>query len=214
MFAIIGFFTLGLAEISSVNEAKELASRLTERSFALANSSNFCFSDNFQLPENFYVAGKRVYYVLEIRKIEFGDAENPINSLVFSVYPREEIKKSYSTTDTDYTPNAIAADSFRTNAEIRLFGYEYEWENPTDSMIHSRPSDNDFEVDSIFIDPQAADIQLNAIEMIREVKLGKPYLYVIGCPSAACSADKTAVGKSESVHPPSPDGSDEGGFKC
>lgn len=207
IFAIVGFFTIGLTDIIEVNEASELASRLNEKSFALANASNFCLSDSYDLPPDFFIAGRSFLYVLKVstRTIEVdGDS---INILIFSIFPRREIKKSYE--DSTYLPKAIAAKSFRTSSIIALYSQEYNYDAATSTLGYRDPLLESPE-DEIIVDPQAIN-PANQLELIREVVNGKPYLYVIACNSARCEADKTVIG--ETVHVPLPPDID-GGFRC
>ncbi len=207
IFAIVGFFTLGLTDITEVNEAKELASRLKEKGFSLANSSNFCFSDQYDLPQEFFVAGRSYLYVLQISKTKLGQGDDESNALIFSIFPREEIKHSFR--DSTYTAKAVAAESFRTNAEIFLYSWDYRYDASTDSLTYDGPQREEFN-DKIYVDPQAI-FQANKLELIREVKGGEPSLYIIACNAPNCAADKTTVG--EEIHPPAPP-TDEGGFRC
>ena len=114
--AIIGFFSFGLTEITKVNEAGKLALKIKETSFAFASSPSYCFSDVYYLPDEINVAGNSFYYVLRIsqREVDTPNSPDPIKILIFSIYPREEIKRYMN--DSNYEPKAIAANSFRTDA--------------------------------------------------------------------------------------------------
>ncbi len=204
IFAIVSFFAMGLTDITKVTESKELASRLTEKSFALTSSPSYCLSDSYLLPPELMVAGNEFYYVIAISKrtIELEEAGEEINLLIFSVYPRDEISKSYDV-EADYVPKVIAADSFRTNAELHLYSKDYTGDNYTSSSA---------EKDIIYLDPQAIT-NGNYLMFIKEIVNGEPFLYVIGCgpDKAICEAEKTRIGE-ELVH--LPEGASEEGFKC
>jgi len=204
IFAIIGFFAIGLADITKVNEAKELAFLINEKTFALVSASAYCLSDSHIVSDNLSVAGGRFYYVIAISKEEVyidGDPE-PTNIVIFSVFPRDEIKRSV--TDSGYTPKAIAAESFRTKAEVHLYSRTYNGTDYEGAFLeHAGTLD-----EPVFIDPQAIT-RGNGIEFIKEVELGKPKLYLIICNDAVCEANKTSVGD-DLVRPPH----DDVGFKC
>ncbi|MEK6958017.1 MAG: hypothetical protein AABW99_03505 [archaeon] len=202
IFAIVSFFTFGLTDITKVNEAGAVASRIAEKSFALVSSPNYCFSDRYVLDNEIMVAGSGYYYVLKISKTavipQNSISGEPVNVVVFSVYPRTEIKNQYG--DSSYAAKAIAADSFRTEAEIHLYSQTYNGTTYEDAIQ---------EQDELYVDPQA-QIPFNSVEFIKEVDEGQPKLYIIACNSATCLANKTFVGNM--VHPEQPDGS--GGFRC
>jgi len=203
IFAIVGFFAIGLTGISKVNEASELASRMKEKADALANSASYCISDSYPVPNELYVAGNEFYYVLVVSKeiIELEDG-GEVNTLIFSVYSRSEMERSFDISD--YKAKAIAATSLRTKADLRLFGTDYdEGKVFTGSII---------EQDPIYIDPQAVNPTTH-LYFVKEVVGGEPTLYVIGCGpgSLVCSANKGVIGAE--IHPEIP-GVEEGGFRC
>ena len=206
IFAIVGFFSFGLTDIIKVNEAAELATRLNEKSFSLASSPSYCSSGSYLLPDSLMVAGKEFYYVVKVskEKVESYSGEE-VNILIFSVYPRLEITRYFG--DSSYEPKAIAANSFRTKAEIFLYSQDYfgsGYENAVSLQV-SPDGDNE-----IFLDPQAV-LPANTIEMVKEVEAGLPLLHIIGCNYATCKANKETIG--EEVHAPNPP-VDEGGFRC
>lgn len=214
MFAIIGFFTIGLTDLSEIREASNLVQRLRGKANSLANlSSTICFSDSYELPKEFYVAGGEYYYVLQISKVTVGEDLDE-SLLIFSVYPRTEIKKSYAITDYDYIPKAIAANSFKTKAKIYLYSQEYVYDAPANILDYSGAISEAIETDGIqqiFVDPQAAEVPANQLEFIREVNNGEASLHLIACNSPRCPADRGIIG--ESIHH-SILNVVEGGFKC
>src|SRR3989338_1542031 len=133
IFAIVSFFAFGLTDIAKVKEATELASRIQEKSFALASSPSYCLSDAYFLPDELEIAGSSYYYVVKVSKRTIDSGSEPINILIFSIYPRDEMKKHFG--DITYTPKAIAADSFRTKAEISLFSRNYAGSDYKDNVI-------------------------------------------------------------------------------
>ena len=198
IFAIVGYFTLGLSDIAIVNESAELVGRLREKAFALTSSPNYCFSDRYTLQDDLRVAGSTFYYVLKISKaqVQTDESDEPVNILIFSIYPREEIKKFYS--DSDYVPKAIAAESFRTKSELHLYSKQYNGTTYNDPVI---------ETDEFYADPQAIR-KGNGLEFIKEIHEGEAKFYVLLCEVGVCEAQKTEIGLQ--VHP----GDEEGGFRC
>ncbi len=195
MVAIIGFFTFGLVDITKVSEAGKLVSKIKETSFAFASSPSYCFSDAYILPDEIEVAGSSFYYVMRISKrvIEPEDGGPPINVLIFSMYPRDEMKKAMTE---DYEPKAIAASSFRTKAEIHLWSKTYF--DSGNGLSYEGDYEEHMDED-IFIDPQAVT-PANAIEFVKEVEDGQPKLYVTVCgTSVLCSVAKEYVGLE--IHP-------------
>ncbi|MCR4335363.1 MAG: hypothetical protein NUV57_02390 [archaeon] len=203
IFAIIGFFTIGLTDITKVNEARELAFKVKEKAFALASAPGFCISDSQVLPDELIVAGGNFYYVMAVSKKELPDN---VNLVIFSVYPRKDIEKYYAE---GIEPNAIAADSFRTKAEVKIYSYDYDGVSfgSAGTGIEERTSLDE----KSYIDPQAINYK-NTIEIIKEVENGQPKLYILICTDAICKADKTTIGERD-VHQVNA-ATGEGGFKC
>jgi len=178
IFAIIGFFTIGLADIIEVNEANNLAKKLREKFGSLSSGSSLCLNDRIGVPEEFFIAGKSFFYVLKISKKEISPASSgspAINSLIFAIYPRKEIIRENR--DTSYKAKAIAADSFRTTAELKLFSRDYILVPGSTSMDYDRDT---ILTEVITVDPQAIT-PMNQIEIVRQVVDGKPTLYLINC---------------------------------
>jgi len=206
IFAIVSFFALGLGDITKVKEARELATKSVEKAASVANSPASCESSYFPFPAKLKTSGSNFYYVLKISKGEIQRGEDKINILIFTVYPREEIKKKFLSSS--YVPKAIAADSFRTNSDIFLYGLDYRGSgyigNISDSLSTTNPPNE------IYIDPQAEN-PVNAMILVKEVQNGKKNFHVIGCEGASCNAYKTQIGSL--VHPGTPL-NPEGGFLC
>ncbi len=129
-----------------------------------------------------------------------GSGSDAVNLLIFSVYDRSEVKRYFE--KPDYEPKAIAANSFRTNAEVHLYSKHY------DGFAYSGSPFEDTNP-YVFVDPQA-EIPVDSLFFVKEVENGVTKLYVIACSAPSCSADKTSVG--ELVHPST--GGVEGGFRC
>jgi hypothetical protein len=204
IFAIVSFFALGLGDITKVKEAGELATKSVEKAASIANSPASCESSYFPFPRQLRTAGSNFYYVVKISKGEIQREGNKINILIFAVYPREEVKKKFLSSS--YVPKAIAADSFRTNSDIFLYGLDYRGSgyigNISDGVL-SPPNE-------IYIDPQAEN-PMNALVLVKEVQDGKKKFHVIGCEGTSCNAYKTQIGSL--VHPGT-SLNPEGGFLC
>lgn len=205
IFAIVTFFMFGLSDIARVKEASELAFRVEQRASSIANSQGYCLSDSVPLDERLSIAGSTFYYVLKVSKLESVKTSggNRFNLLIFSVYPREEIKKGFA--DSTYEPKSIAAESFRTKSELHLYSQTYNGigygEGNTPDVIESG---------EIYLDPQAI-VPSDQLEFVKEIEGGKPKFYVIGCNSRLCEARKTFVGENL-VHKKTL--ASEGGFFC
>lgn len=199
IFAIVAFFTVGLIEITKVTQASDLVTRVTEKSFSMASSPSYCLKDRYVLDEDIRVSGAPFYYVLKIsqEKVETKRGDT-VNVVIYSIYPRTEITKFYE--NSNYDPKAIAANSFRTKAEVFFYSQDYRGSFYDGDVT---------EQEEIFLDPQAV-VPANAIEFVKEIELGKPKLYIIGCNDALCSANKTTIG--DKIRPPQ--GREEGGFFC
>lgn len=186
IFAIVSFFAIGLADISKVKEASELAFRINEKSFALVSSHNLCAGDAYSLDPELRVAGSSFYYVLRISRGEVQSGGKALNILIFSVYPREETKKQFAVSPgstSGYVPKAIAANSFRTEADLKIYSREYDGIDYSGQFTEPRGSD-----ESIYADPQAIN-PVDTLHFIKEVKGGKTTLYVVACNSALCEAN-------------------------
>ncbi len=207
IFAIVAFFAASLTEIAKVKEAAQLASKITEESSSLLLFSNYCFTDSIQIPDKLAIAGSSYYYVLKVSTQELDDGSGgTINVLIYSIFPREEIKKSFQSSD--YVPKAIAADSFRTKADIHIYSLgRYNgtgYEGTGGGAIVTDET-------SVYVDPQAENPK-NSLEFVKEVVGGKKSFYVIACnkDAAGCEVDRETIGNS--VHPPA--AGSEGGFLC
>jgi len=201
MVAIVGFFTFGLVEISKVNEAGKLVSKIKETSFAFASSPSYCFSDDYILPDEIKVSGNSFYYVLRISKQSaITSSGDNINLLIFSVYPREEIRRFM--TNSAYQPKAVAASSFRTKANIFIFSKDY-----VDSGGLTYENNwLDITNEGAFADPQAV-LPANSLEFVKEIENGQANLYVVICGIGVndCAVAKDYVGNQ--IHPTE-------GFNC
>ncbi len=194
IFAIVSFFALGLTDITKVKEGSQLAFRISEKSFALVSSSNYCAGDAYVLDPELQIAGSSYYYVLRVSKTTVQSGKDKLNVLIFSVYSRDEIKRGAQ--DSTYVPKSIAANSFRTKASLHLLSRKYVGAKDYDSG--SGPGGFD-EVETFYADPQAIN-PVDTLEFIKEVKNGQASLYVVGCNSAVCEANLGQIR--------------EGGFGC
>ncbi len=189
IFAIVAFFALGLTDIAKSKEASELVFRVSEKSFALASSSTYCAGDAYVLDPELSVAGSSFYYVMKVSKEQVSVGGEKLNVLIFSIYPRDEIRKSFE--NSGYEPKAVAANSFRTRAELHLLSRSYD--RGRDYIAGSGPGGFD-DGKYFYADPQAIT-PADTLHFIKEVKDGKTSLYVIGCNSALCDAHLASIAK-------------------
>lgn len=165
IFAIVAYFTIGLADVMKTMEAQLVAQRAASRVAALAESPSYCDSVPHYFPHSVRVAGEDMYYVLKISKATVKKDGGTLTKVIFSVFSRLEQGK------------AIAADSFDTAADVRLYG-------ETDGVWGVE--------DYIAIDPQAA-VPVDAAMFIKEKIGGKAILHIIPCNTNMCEANKTSV---------------------
>lgn len=180
IFAIVSFFLFGLIDIMKINEAQLVLDRITRISYTLVNSPSYCDSATYTLPDAIKVSGSDFYYVLKVSKetVELDSGEE-LNLLIYSIFSRKELTKS------------IAADSFRTDAEIIIYSREYEVSGsqaPDDYF-----GDNPEEVEVAWIDPQTRS-KVDSVVLVKEKRSGQVYLYIILCHSALCESRKEYVG--------------------
>ncbi len=182
IFAIVAFFTFGLADIIKIKESELVLDRVTKKAYALVNSPSYCDSAYHYLPRAITVTGEDFYYVMKISKgtIELAGGEDT-NILIFSVFSRKD------------QTNALAANSFRTKAAIWIFSKDYDGKEYSGSI--ENVCDSPDEGCSAVLDPQARGKQ-DALVLVKEVIGGLPILYVIPCNSEGniCEAVKEEVG--------------------
>ncbi|MFH1256093.1 MAG: hypothetical protein V1494_02260 [Candidatus Diapherotrites archaeon] len=194
VFAIVTFFLFGLSDIVKVEEMKLLLNRAVKLSDSLVAAPTLCESAYHYLPNYIRLLGDDFYYVMRVsrQQLELENGEY-VNYLIFSVMSRKDYQQAVKE---GKEPNSIAANSFRTSADVRIW---------------SKVDDEWGVVDSAIIDPQAAlpDTR-NAFVFVKEIVGGKATLYVIPCNAQICEEAKTSVG--EIIHPDIADL--EGGFHC
>src|SRR3989344_1157491 len=189
--AIIVFFTVGLSDIVLEKEANLLLNRLTKKSFTVASSPSYCFSDSFYLPRNLNVSGEEFVYIIKADVQEISsDPSDPnsekVNSIIFSVYPRREFIKKYA--DSDNVPEAISAASFRTKAKVYLFNQDYDGTYLGDPIIIKQP-----DVPSTYefiADTEAIPTSVNTFVFLKQKLKGQDYLYIFACDNTLCEAVK------------------------
>ncbi|MEM4364225.1 MAG: hypothetical protein QXS90_03040, partial [Candidatus Diapherotrites archaeon] len=181
IFAIVSFFALSLNDITKSKESSELVTRVKEKVQNVAMSSTFCDSTTYFFPQDIRTARGKFYYVVKISSADVKVNNKTLKTMIFSVYQRDEIKKEFSSIE--FKAKAISADSFRTDAEIKLYNTDY---------LGSAYSGSISEKNEIFIDPQAEN-PINAITIIKEIKDGQKKIYVIACESALCEPTKEQV---------------------
>ena len=213
--AIIVFFTVGLSDIVLEKEGSLLLNRLTKKSFTVASSPSYCFSDSFFLPRNLNVSGEEFVYIIkaDVQEISL-DPSNPgsekINSIIFSLYPRREFIKKYSSPD--YIPKAISASSFRTRAKVYLFNQDYDGTYSGDPHLIKQPGETtSYE---FVVDTEAIPTNTNTFVFLKQKLKGLDYLYIFACDNTVCDAVKdtfsTRLPAEASFNP-----SDEhGAFSC
>ncbi|VVB99292.1 Uncharacterised protein [uncultured archaeon] len=186
IFSIVAFFAMGLTDIVKVKAASELAFRVSEKASSLFASSAYCVGDAYELDPALEIAGGEHYYVLKVSVQNVTSASGKaLNDLIFSVYPREEIKKAFE--DATYVPKSISARDFRSEAQIHLFSRTYDGKDYSGAFAEPVASKRE-----IYADPQAVT-PVDTLHMIRQVKEGKTDLYIVACNSAVCIAQLSDV---------------------
>src|SRR3989344_2042187 len=190
--AIIVFFTIGLSDIVLEKESNLLLNRLAKKSFTVASSPSYCFSDSFFLPSGLNVSGEDFVYVIkaDVQEISI-DPSDPnsekLNSIIFSLYPRRDFVKQYR--DPNYVPKAISAASIRTKAKVYMFNDDY--------------------LGTYSGNPHLLKQQLKGID----------YLYIFACDNTLCEAVKNLFSKELSSAAPDAafnpaEANGEGAFSC
>ncbi len=177
IFAIISYFFIGLSEVTVNRIAGEYLLVIKEdvRNI-LITAPSLCESKTYFLPPKISSSpsgsfSRHLYYKLFIATTE-GRKEGS-TKLIFYITPRKEEEK------------AISATSFDVDAEIVLFQFEdlvnadecgsATYSEP--SCVSALPTDNK----KVFLDPQSAPSPINAFVLIKEVVIGKKYVYIIPC---------------------------------
>lgn len=181
IFAIVSFFALSLGDITKNKEASELVTRVKEKVQNVAMSSTFCDSTTYFFPQDIRTAKGKFYYVVKVSSVDVKVNNKDLKTLIFSIYQRDEIKKEFSSRD--FKAKSISADSFRTDAEIKLYSPDYLGVGYSDTIKQQN---------EIFIDPQAEN-PINAITIIKEIEKGQKKIYVIACESNLCGPTKEQV---------------------
>lgn len=203
MFAIVAFFSAGLSEIVKINEANLRLRQITSMAESIANSNSSCDTATYPMADSLNTGGADFFYILKISKVKL-PAENGafINNVIFSMFPRMKPQ------------NAFAANSFRTNAEIRVYSPDYIDKKYPTPDVYSERCENQ-ESCSAIADPQAqANLQpLNAVVFIKERFADNSgnvvdYLHIIPCNVARCDDKVTYVARNLANRGP------EGKFLC
>jgi hypothetical protein len=202
IFAIIAFFTVGLIERTTSNEAVVILDRLVKKSNAMANSSVYCDSFLFNLPSSIDVSGENYYYVIKISKSTRTINEEEFNELIFSIISRKEFKRK------ELNAPAIAAKSFLTKANLELYSF-WDWESGQTPNFDTEPEYAEF----VFLDPQEV-IPLNSVYFVKEVFKGKTIFHVIPCNIDFDEIAKNKVGINYYADNSGGGVSDGRGFNC
>jgi len=173
MFAIIGFFSFGLADIAKINEANLLLSQLTNMGEVVANSNSSCDTSSYFLKDALKTGGGNFYYLIKVSKVKLTNPDgSEVNNVIFSTIPRRE---------QDY---AFAANSFRTSATVSIYGRNYvdrRYEGEYEDFCVSA------ETCSALADPQSS-VRMNSIVFIKERVADEDLLHIILCPAEGCES--------------------------
>src|SRR3989344_9162675 len=193
--AIVVFFTIGLSDIVLEKEANLLLNRLTKKSFTVASSPSYCFSDSFSIPRGLAVSGDEFVFVIkaDVQEINI-DSSDPnsekLNSIIFSIYPRRDFVKQYR--DPAYIPKAISAASIRTKAKVYMFNDDYAGTYSGNPHLLKQPgaSNGDFVVDT-----ESIPVSKNIFVFLKQKLKGIDYLYIFACDNSVCDAVKNEFSK-------------------
>lgn len=194
IFAIVSYFSFGLTDLIKVKESELLLDRLSQKTFSLASSPSYCFSDSFDLPNQIQVAGTDFYYLLkisvaEIQKDPSDDTQN-VRVIIFSMHPRVEYLR-YLRGDIDNEPAAVASSSIRTDALVTLYSPSYNYQTGAYDLTGveridvgatniASPPEQPVGISEIIVDPNA-ETRYNVVEFIKEVRQGKTFVYIYPC---------------------------------
>jgi len=189
MFSIVAFFSAGLSDLVKVNEANLILRQVNSMAESIANSNSSCDTAAYYLPGSLNTGGADFYYIMKISKVKLANADGTsINNVIFSMFPRMKQQEGF------------AANSFRTNAEVRIYSPDYidrKYLTPDDYAERCANTESC----SAVVDPQAqANLQpLNAVVFIKERIADGPgyvdYLHIIPCNVARCDDKVTAVAR-------------------
>ncbi len=170
LFSILAFFTFGFQDILSEREADNLIDELKNEFSLHLNSPSLCSENTTTVPDNLsFFGGKRLFYILTIRKIE--QTENQ-NFIVLAISKRNEPEKT------------IASGRLGTNANIKLFKADSE----TSLGISSAEEKTN-------VDPQAFP-PTNALFLVKENFEGEKNFYIVPCNSEQCDVARSALATS------------------
>ncbi len=183
IFAIIAFFTIGLMERTTANEASIILDRLVKKASAMANSSVYCDSFLFNLPSSINVTGEPYYYILKISKSTRTINNVEFNELIFSIISRKEFKRK------GVNAPSIAAKSFLTKASLELYSFGKIQEGVDPNFSGSPEA-----VDVVFFDPQYST-PVDSVYFVKEVFGGKTFFHVIQSNTDMAKSVKILVGE-------------------
>ncbi|MBI5553425.1 MAG: hypothetical protein HY917_01660 [Candidatus Diapherotrites archaeon] len=208
LFGIVSFFALALIEKSTASEANFLLSQLVHSSQQLAESPSYCSSVSLDLPSSINVTGNEFFYVLKLSVVSLGEQNGrPISEVVYSFVPRREYRQ-FQLTHPERV-KAIAANSFRTSANVYLYELGPNPNSDSLSSYFSNPGE------SVFVDPQARPGENDdTLRLIKDVVGGKTYLHVIACNHSACDITVGLVEQEFVKWVNSEQGLDRTGFNC
>jgi hypothetical protein len=171
MFAIVAFFSFGLADIAKINAANLLLNQMTSMGEVVANSNASCDTSSYFLPAYLETGGGNLYYAVKVSKVKITDPEGgSVNNVIFSAMPRLDQKYVF------------AANSFRTAAEVNIYSREYISRRYEGSYVNPCSG---AESCGAVADPQARD-RMNTIVFIKERVGTKDLLHIITCSAELC----------------------------
>lgn len=204
MFAIIAFFMSSFMHVANIFAAQSILGGVSTKAASLSTSDSYCDAVIQYFPREIRSAGSSFYYALKISVVDSEYNGEPVNYIVFSVFPRSELVRGASQKDLFgpmESPNAIAAESARTFADVQLFEY-----NIANNRIEKT---NDFTV----IDPQG-NPYTDGVVLVKQVDAGKETIYVVPCTTSGnvCSANARLAGCLAKYG--SDCAADQEGFRC
>ncbi len=165
IFAIVAYFMIFVNQGTVGRQANGILTNMVEETQGVISSSGQCHQSIVRIPRYIQTVGStslggRVRFTIRINKIVQGTGTEKIVS--YSLW-----------TGKGDNAEAIAAKPFSTSADEV---YLLQWR--TDSGFSIDPPSAE-----IFLDPNGAPVPMDSLMLIKEVYLGKTYLYIFPCSS-------------------------------
>ena len=177
MFSIIAFFMFSVSEIVKTNDSQMILARATNQASSLVNSSLYCDSIYYYFPTSMKVLGRDYFYKVKISPArtteETADGET-ISYVIFTIYPRNK----------ELQDQAIASNSFRTNARVYFFNM-----SPEGNIELTADPDEETVIDPQLVVAPASDepiLGIDTVVMIKQIIGGKNYLFIVPCNHSTC----------------------------